>query len=151
MGKLLGRPVFTHEFAGRDALIAEADGKRNAPLSPLYSLAEVVGPERAAQAIARAHKEPPMIDISLSVKSEDAPPEAAEHWDTILPAWAEFDGESAVNAAAEAYFDTEKWDEWFGLDESDTHVLVTVHSPDSIAGVYSVSLDRVTKAYATKN
>ncbi len=30
MQKLLGRPVFTHEFAVRDALIAEADGKREA-------------------------------------------------------------------------------------------------------------------------
>ncbi len=51
MEKLLGRPVFTHEFAGRAALIAEADGKRDAPLSPLHSLGEIVGPERAAQAI----------------------------------------------------------------------------------------------------
>jgi hypothetical protein len=91
-----------------------------------------------------------MIDVSLSVKSEDAPPEAAERWDTILPPWAEFDGEAAVNAATAVYFDTEKWDEWFGLDESDTHVIVTVHSPASIAGIYSVHLDRLTKAHATK-
>jgi hypothetical protein len=51
MEKLLGRPVFTHEFAGRDALIAEANGKRKAPLSPLHSLAEIVGPEKATKAI----------------------------------------------------------------------------------------------------
>jgi hypothetical protein len=51
MEKLLGRPVWTHEFGGRDALIAEADGKRAAPPSPMHSLAEVVGPEKAANAI----------------------------------------------------------------------------------------------------
>ncbi len=90
-----------------------------------------------------------MIDVSLSVRSEDAP--AAERWDTILPPWAECDGESAVKAAMEAYFNAEKWDEWFGLDESDTHVVVTVHSPESIAGVYSVRLERETKAYAYKD
>jgi hypothetical protein len=50
MEKLLGRPVWTHEFARPNALIAEADGKRKAPLSPMHSLAEIVGPEKAADA-----------------------------------------------------------------------------------------------------
>jgi hypothetical protein len=92
-----------------------------------------------------------MIDLSISVKCEYAAPEAAKRWDTILPPWAEFDGENAVNEAIEAYFDAEKWDEWFGLDESDACVVVTVHSPTSIAGTYSVLLERVTKAHATKS
>ena len=89
-----------------------------------------------------------MIDVSLSMKSPDAPPEAAQRWDTILPPWAETDGESAVNAAVEAFFDVETWDEWFGLDESDTRVMVTVESPASIAGTYEVRLERVTQAHA---
>ena len=49
--KLLGRPVWMHEFAGRDALIAEAESKRAAPVSPLHSLADIVGPERATESI----------------------------------------------------------------------------------------------------
>ncbi len=46
-----------HEFLNDDAefvaaaLLAEADGKRAAPTSPLDSLAEAVGPEKAAEAI----------------------------------------------------------------------------------------------------
>ena len=37
----LGRPVFTHEFAAPDALIAEKEGKTKSPQSPLESLLRV--------------------------------------------------------------------------------------------------------------
>ncbi len=62
--------------------------------------------------------------------------------------WAENKHEAAIAAATEDYFDTEKWDECFGLDESYARVIVTVHSPAGMAGNYSVSLQRVTKAWA---
>jgi hypothetical protein len=91
-----------------------------------------------------------MVEVSLSIRSENAPPEAAERWDTILWPWAELDAETGVRVATEDYFDTEKWDEWFGPDLSNAHVLVTVHSPASIAGIYSVELWRVTKARVLK-
>jgi hypothetical protein len=91
-----------------------------------------------------------VIEISLSVKSPDAPPEGASHWRVLLPPWAEVaqNAESAVNKAIEDYFDAETWDEWFGLDESDTLVIVTVHTPTAIAGTYEVRLKRTTKAFA---
>ncbi len=41
--KLLGRPVWTHEFAGQEALIAEADGKHSAPSNPIESLTRILG------------------------------------------------------------------------------------------------------------
>ena len=41
--KLLGRPVWTHEFASRELLISEADGKRVAPRSPIDSFVEIAG------------------------------------------------------------------------------------------------------------
>ena len=39
--KLLGRSVWTHEFARPDLLLKELEGKREAPASPLHSLAEI--------------------------------------------------------------------------------------------------------------
>lgn len=43
MEELLGRPVWTHEFARPELLTAEIEGKRPAPTSPIESLAELIG------------------------------------------------------------------------------------------------------------
>ena len=51
MGKLLGRPVWTHEFASQESLIAEVDGKRAAPISPIHSLLDIIGTERASDVV----------------------------------------------------------------------------------------------------
>lgn len=37
-----GRPVWTHEFAKPDSLIAEIKGRKSAPTSPFESLAETM-------------------------------------------------------------------------------------------------------------
>ena len=39
--KLLGRDVWSHEFARPDLLLAEYEGSRSAPASPFHSLAEI--------------------------------------------------------------------------------------------------------------
>ena len=44
---LLQRPVWTHEFARNELLIAEAEGIRTAPSSPFESLVAIFGEEEA--------------------------------------------------------------------------------------------------------
>ena len=48
MEKLLDRPVWTHEFmkSNLERLIAEIEGKRPAPASPLESLAEIINKDK---------------------------------------------------------------------------------------------------------
>lgn len=48
--ELLGRPVYTHEFSRPEVLIAEAEGRREAPRSPVESLREVA-PNKPAVAV----------------------------------------------------------------------------------------------------
>ena len=52
--KLLGRPVWTHEFIRPDLLLEELAGQREAPASPIQSLAEVRG-SKAGQRDDRNH------------------------------------------------------------------------------------------------
>ena len=45
---LMGRPVWSHEFARMGRLLAEYRGEADPPLSPLHSLVEVMGGKEAA-------------------------------------------------------------------------------------------------------
>jgi len=45
MESVLGRGVWTHEFANPQALRDEIDGKRE-PLDPIDSLAQIIGPSK---------------------------------------------------------------------------------------------------------
>ena len=47
---LMGRPVWTHEFANYDALIAELEGKQEWK-GPVGSLIDIIGEERADDVI----------------------------------------------------------------------------------------------------
>ena len=42
MNEALGRPVWTHEFAGAERLIAEFEGRAEPPAGPIESLAAVM-------------------------------------------------------------------------------------------------------------
>ena len=57
--ELLGRPVWTHEFANVKGLIDEADGKRKAPNNPIESLLEIIGEENAHKIIPIVVKDKP--------------------------------------------------------------------------------------------
>ena len=52
VSKLVGRPVFTHEFARPGNLLDELHGKRKAPASPLHQLAEIRSKEAGRDNVA---------------------------------------------------------------------------------------------------
>lgn len=76
----------------------------------------------------------------------------ASNVETLMPPWvdSESNGEDAVDYICEHYFDHEIWDQEFGIDDEAVTIRFELHKPPSIAGTYSVDLDRVTKARARK-
>lgn len=89
-----------------------------------------------------------MVEVAFSVNSPDAPPEGAEQSTTILPPWADIPDNrtDAVERAVADYFDTNRWDYWFGSDEDMGTVIAIVSKPESIGGTYEIVLDRITRA-----
>lgn len=63
---------------------------------------------------------------------------------SIMPSWADCAGnaEAAVKDICEDYFTKEIWDDEVGLDDDRWNdIEVEVHSPDEIAGTYTVDLE----------
>lgn len=95
------------------------------------------------------------VDIEWSASLEGGIPGGfAYRQTTILSGdWADCEGnaESAVKDVVEDFFAySEYWRDWFGDDDDSAHILVCIHSPPSIAGEYTVDLERVIKASAMR-
>lgn len=88
-----------------------------------------------------------MVDVVWSADCDGV--YVAKRHTTLLPPWAgiEDNAETVAKMICEDFFDARVWDEWIGYDNS-WSVQVELHSPPSIAGLYDVDLDRVTKATA---
>lgn len=77
---------------------------------------------------------------------------AKRHTTLLLGSWAdcESNGETAVNDICDDFFTARIWEEWIGMDDDSWTINVEIHSPSSIAGIYEVELERVTKSSARK-
>jgi hypothetical protein len=97
-----------------------------------------------------------MITVRWSAAHEDD--NGMEHpfveaCDTLLPPWAdcEANAESAVGDIIEDWFKMEAWEEMYGAGEDCATVIVKVAAPPSIAGRYTVDIERTLKARARRD
>ena len=77
-------------------------------------------------------------------------PIATNHETILHGFWAEIEGNGADVAkdVCENYFDEETWADYFGEDQIEGGVLLTITSPAPCVGTYQVSMERVVRARA---
>lgn len=93
------------------------------------------------------------VPILWSATVKNALEPFAANCECLAAPWAdsEASGETAVQHVIESWMRAPEWQEWIGNDASKASILVTIHAPASIAGEYSVALDRVVRARARRN
>ena len=90
-----------------------------------------------------------MVEVRWSAANKDDPQfidPLVGDWITLLGPYMGSKGCYAAGECTRTYFDDENWDEAFGPEATDVHVLVDIHGPPNIAGRYSVNLQRITQA-----
>lgn len=88
--------------------------------------------------------------FSISMPGDGAPMVERTSTLGLFPPTSE-EGAQAVESSMECFFeDDDEWHHLFGNDETSAMVIVEVHEPPQIAGMYEVELERKVTASAVR-